>query len=140
MYKYIMALALLLIPTSALAGEDIPGWTWLSESDTGSINYARTQDLLAGRSHQTSARLWLMTDTSNDASVDWYSMRVLYRVNCVTRAYMDVQYSAFGKNGRHIDTWAPNKPTIAYAIPGSTMEYALDLLCVDPDYSSEDTF
>ena len=128
--KYFIALIALTIPTKALAAEEVPEWTAIDTSRSGSIVSALTEDLLAGRSLQTSAKLWIKTDASKDTTVAWRANMQLLSVNCPARSYRVVQSNVFYSDGSSLSE--PGTYGVRFAAPGTIIKFAIDILCQDP--------
>lgn len=123
------ALALITLFTAAPAFAEDP-WIKAAASDSGSVFYALRSDILAGRSDQTAAGVWVKIDSSRDRTVVWMEVTTRYVVNCPMRSYRPLQTTVFFRGGRTEDLTSDNK--LQYAIPGSNMDAVLDLLCTDP--------
>lgn len=135
--KLALASAIIGLLVSPAAAED-PEWYRLGESSGGSVMYARTADLLAGRSHHTAARMWIMFDARKDRAVAWSELKALYVVNCVAQTYRMVSYVAYRRNGSVMDS-DNEVGELDYVIPGSMMSEAVDALCSDPSSEDYDT-
>jgi len=123
--------ALALIASSVPAGsEDVPEWTYIGTTDSGTVIRAKTSDLLAGRSNQTAAKVWVRMDASKDASVQFREAMTLYAVNCVAETYHTIQVTTYWRF-RSPQT-EPGSSGTRFVIPGTHMETLKDMLCSDP--------
>lgn len=129
MFKRTIA-SLALICASATSAEELPEWLYINTSDNGTVVYARSADLVNGRSNQTAAPVWIRFDSSRDKTISFKEARVLYAINCVARTSTHVQGTMFYRDGRNVTNGVGD---IEFIIPGSNMDHVADLLCSDPE-------
>lgn len=132
MIRYLIAATLLLLPLTAAADEakDTPDWLHIGTTTTNTEMYARKADLLAGRGHQTDARVWLLFDNSRDRTVKSRESKALYSVNCPRQTYRALSMTAYMPDGSN-DTWEPDG-RIQHVIPDSYMATVVGILCYTP--------
>lgn len=135
MIKFMFAAALLAIPFSAAAkSSDLPEWLNIDTSETNSVVYARTEDLMKGRSYQTDARVWVRIDASRDRTVDWREMIIFYSINCPKYTYEILHMSTFYRGGRNVTNQVSGKTE--YIVPRTIMARTADVLCYTPDLNT----
>lgn len=132
MIRYLIAAAVLLLPLTAAADEakDTPDWLHIDTTQTNTEVYARKADLLAGRGHQTDARVWLLFDYSRDRTVQAREAKALYSVNCPAKTYRKLTTTVYYPDGTN-NTWKSNEGT-KYVIPDSNMAMVVGILCYTP--------
>jgi hypothetical protein len=84
-------------PGAAQMSDD---WRYIDSNSSGSEFYLRTQDWLAGRSQQRSARAWVKTEDGRNARVPWMESKVLYEVDCVAFTYRLLQATWYYRGGK----------------------------------------
>lgn len=122
-------LALIAVSISIPAQADQPEWTVIATDTTGTVVSARTSDLMAGRSDQTSAKMWLEYDASRNTTVGWRRGIMLFVVNCPAETYRIASKSLYYPDGRHISSHAVEPA--AFAVPGTILSAAIAALCAD---------
>jgi hypothetical protein len=134
MFKTIIPAAIaaiaLLIPTSALAGQEHAraGWTEIIEDDEARF-FLRDQDWKNGRSHMTNVKVWARIQMIHPDPI-WTSAMVYYRINCVNDTFQTIQATYYNADGSVKSTAGSNAPT--HPVPGSNAGEMVRLTCVDP--------
>lgn len=106
-----------------------PAWYFASETSGGSLVYVRGADVQNGRAHTRAARMWIHTDNSKDASVDWTTARILYAVDCVAETSVMEAMTTYDRSGRAETT--DGDGLVSHIVPGSVMSAAAGLVCSD---------
>ena len=132
--KFILSLILSfhllsLAPLSAATSEQ-PDWYYITTSTNGTVIHARTSDLMAGRSGQEAAKVWVKYDHEKDKTTPLRRTMVLYQINCVAQTYRRISATFFKSDGA-TETDRANPPT-QYIIPDSNMASVAVELCADP--------
>ena len=126
MQKLIILALMLFTPTAASAQEL---WLKLPPGENGKDPgmYLRQGDVLAGRPHQTSAKLWIKYDMTRFRSQGYKSAMALYKVNCraqTTQQISRMEYMVDGSiRARNIA-----EPT-EVVVPETHLAAAVNALC-----------
>jgi hypothetical protein len=126
MLKYVLLATALMWASPAAADTE---WTYVATTNGGTVIHARTSDLLKGRSHHTTAPVWVRMDASRDRTVSFREARVLYAVNCVARTSRSVQATVYFRNGT---TQTDSVRAEEFIIPDSNLDTVANMLCSDP--------
>lgn len=136
-YLIIAAVLAAMCPTNTAQAADLPEWVEVGSTASGTIIYARSEDLVQGRPENTSAKLWMKLDASKNREVAWNSTIVLYVVNCVSESYRMIQGTAYYSNGTNEQIENIDGST-KFVTPGSNIAYATKLLCSAPSQTPTD--
>ena len=130
--KNLIALALLLVPASAALAEN-EGWYLFYTTGNGTFMYARSEDMLKGRSDQTSAKVWVKMDHKNDSTTADEESRTLFQLNCPEQTYRTLAIFT-RKPGEKNQTqeYVPFNSG-QYIMPDSVMEVLSKDVCTDPE-------
>lgn len=129
MFKYILALALLVLPASTAMAQSEDEWVFVSTSETETDFYIRRSDVMAGRSDSTAARMWVRMDHSKDAGISWRYSVIRYSVNCLNESFVQTSFTSYQANGKAESS--PVSGNREYVIPGSHMDTMTKLVCSD---------
>ncbi len=124
------ALVALVAPSTAYAADE-EGWTFINEDKGRTRVYARTEDLLRGRSDQTVARMWVKFDASRDPTVSWRVAVTMYVINCPAQTYRAVQNIYYYRDGTNNSN--SNMEAMQFITPDTVLEAATKMLCSDPE-------
>lgn len=128
--KYLFLLIISLTPVAALNAEDNE-WTYTGNSkDNSSAIYVRTEDMMKGRSNQTSAKAWVKADHSKDATTSFRETKMLLEINCPAQTYKTLSTARYYPNGE-AQTDTPSYTSTEHVIPGSMAESVVKLVCED---------
>lgn len=104
-------------------------WRYVGESQSGSHWYILDRDFYAGHSQSRSARMWIKTDDRRNSKVPWMESKQLFSVDCVTESYRMIASTVYYRDGSNEHGGAGS---LTYAVPGSILASALEMLCADP--------
>ena len=129
--KYLIALALSLVPASAALAEN-EGWYTFYTTGDGTIMYARSEDVIKGRSGQRDAKVWVKMDHRNDSTTENEESRTLFQLNCPEQTYQTLAIFTRKPGSKNQTKEFVPFHTGQYIMPDSVMEVLSKDVCTDP--------
>lgn len=130
LFTLLFALVLTTLAVPAYGEDEVPEWTFIDTTNTGTKIYARSQDILAGRADDTAAKVWVRFDASRDNTITWQSTVSLYVLNCIAETYQAVQHTYYYRDGRSRSTDRPEQ--VRFIPPGSNVDSIKKMVCYTP--------
>lgn len=101
MLKYLIAAALLLTSTPAIAQDTTGDWLEIGTSSTEATVLVRPNDVLNFSPTQRFRELWVRWDHSRNKTTPWRSAIFLYETDCNQRTIRNAGGVAYYPNGRN---------------------------------------